>query len=215
MKALIIGATGATGKDLLEVLLNDTEIQRVDVFVRRKLNLEHKKLYTHIIDFDQPGEWEAHVTGDVLFSCLGTTLKAAGSKEAQWKIDYNYQYQFAEIAAKNGVSQYVLVSSMMASAKSRVFYTKMKGQLEDAVKMLGFPKLIIFQPPALLREKSDRKGEIIGVKLINFFNRIGLFRSQKPLSTSLLAEAMVKFVKILKNGEYVIAGQDIVSYQEI
>jgi uncharacterized protein YbjT (DUF2867 family) len=212
MKALLIGATGATGKDLLQLLLNDSEVKSVDIFVRRELELKHEKLTTHIINFDKPEEWENLVIGDVLFSCLGTTLKTAESKEAQWKIDYNYQYQFAEIAKKNGVSQYVLVSSAMASAKSSIFYTKMKGQLEDAVKLLNFPKLIIFKPPLLLRENSDRKAEIVGAKLIKFFNKIGLFRSQKPLSTKHLAEAMIKSVKTLKNGEYIFDGQEILKF---
>jgi uncharacterized protein YbjT (DUF2867 family) len=210
MKALLIGATGATGKDLLNLLLNDNEVESIDIFVRRELNLKHEKLNIHIINFDEPEEWEKLVIGDVLFSCLGTTLKTAGSKTEQWKIDYDYQYQFAEIAKKNDVSQYVLVSSAMASSKSSIFYTKMKGQLEDAVKLLNFTALIIFKPPLLLRENSDRKAEIIGAKLIKFFNKIGLFRSQKPLSTKLLAEIMLKSVKTLKNGEYVFDGQKIV-----
>jgi uncharacterized protein YbjT (DUF2867 family) len=176
--------------------------------------LKHEKLATHIINFDKPEEWENLVKGDVLFSCLGTTLKTAGSKEAQWKIDYDYQYQFAEIAKKNGINQYVLVSSAMASSKSSIFYTKMKGQLEDAVKLLGFPKLIIFKPPLLLRENSNRKAEIIGAKLIKFFNKIGLFSSQKPLSTKCLAEVMLKSVKTLKNGKYIFDGQEILKFYQ-
>jgi uncharacterized protein YbjT (DUF2867 family) len=212
MKAIIIGATGATGKDLLEMLLKDKEIQQVDIFVRQELNLKHEKLNTHIINFDKPEEWKSLITGDVLFSCLGTTLKVAGSKEAQWKVDYDYQYRFAKTAKENEVSQYVLVSSASASAKSPFFYMKMKGKLEDAVKMLDFQKLIIFKPPLLLRENSDRKGEIIVAKLISFFNKIGLFRSGKPLSTKLLAGAMMKSVKSLHNGKYTIEGQRILDF---
>jgi uncharacterized protein YbjT (DUF2867 family) len=201
MKVLIIGATGATGKDLLEIVLEDTEIQKVDIFVRREVNMQHEKLHTHIIDFDKPEEWKDLVTGDVLFSCLGTTRKIAGSKEAQWKVDYEYQYQFAKTARENGVEQYVLVSATGASSKSIAFYNKMKGRLEDAVKLLGFPKIIIFNPPLLIRENTDRKVEIIAEKLIKFFNKIGFFHSQ-TLSTKALAEAMIESVKALKNGTY-------------
>ena len=202
MKVLLVGATGATGKDLLGILLNDSEIQKVEVFVRRELSVKHEKLCVHVINFDKPEEWEALITGDALFSCLGTTLKAAGSKEAQWKVDYEYQYQFADIARKNGVNQYVLVSSAGASAKSPFFYMKMKGQLDGAVKTLDFQKLIIFNPPGLIRKNSDRKGEIFAVKMMKVLNKFGLFRSQKPLSTKLLAEAMIKSVKTLENGVY-------------
>ena len=209
MKVLLIGATGATGKDLLEILLTDNEIQKVDIFVRRELNVKHEKLTAHVINFDKPEEWEALVTGDALFSCLGTTLKAAGSKEAQWKVDYEYQYQFADIARKNGVNKYVLVSSAGASAKSPFFYMKMKGQLDEAVKTLDFPKLIIFNPPGLIRKNSDRRGEIFAVKMMKILNKFGLFRSQKPLATKLLAEAMLKSVKTLQNGDYSISSQQI------
>ena len=210
MKVLIIGATGATGKDLLELLLKDEEINQVDVFVRRELNVKHEKLTTHIIDFDKPEEWKHLVKGDVLFSCLGTTLKLAGSKEAQWKIDYEYQYQFAKIAKENNMNTYVLVSAANASSKSLIFYSKMKGQLEDDVKALKFLKTIIFNPPLLIRENTDRKMEVLGAKMIIFLNNLGIFRSQKPLSTKRLAEAMLKSVKVLKNGDYSITGQNIV-----
>ena len=86
MHALLIGATGATGKDLLELLLKDNAIHQVDIFVRRHPDLQHNKLNIHVIEFDRPEQWKHLVKGDVLFSCLGTTLKAAGSKDAQWKI---------------------------------------------------------------------------------------------------------------------------------
>jgi uncharacterized protein YbjT (DUF2867 family) len=212
MKALLIGATGATGKDLLELLLKDEEIKQVDIFVRRELNVKHEKLNSHIIDFDKPEVWKHLVKGDVLFSCLGTTLKLAGSKEAQWKIDYEYQYQFAKIAKENNVNSYVLVSAANASSKSLIFYSKMKGQLEDDVKALKFLKTIIFNPPLLIRENTDRKMEVLGAKIIIFLNNLGIFRSQKPLSTKLLAEAMLKSVKVLKNGNYSIIGQNILNF---
>ncbi|XRG80162.1 NAD(P)H-binding protein [Rossellomorea sp. GAMAL-10_SWC] len=121
MHALVIGATGATGKDLLELLLKDDSFHQVDIFVRRNLVVKDSKLKVHVIDFDKPEQWKHLVKGDVLFSCLGTTLKLAGSKEAQWKVDYEYQYQFAKFARKNGVDNYVLVSSGYSSANSRFF----------------------------------------------------------------------------------------------
>lgn len=95
--------------------------------MRRDLGLRHEKLKIHVIDFDKPKQWKHLVKGDVLFSCLGTTLKAAGSKEAQWKIDYEYQYQFAKAARENDVDKYVLVSTSLASPDFLFFYTRMKG----------------------------------------------------------------------------------------
>jgi uncharacterized protein YbjT (DUF2867 family) len=212
MKVLLVGATGATGKDLLELLLQDEEIQQVDIFVRRTLKIKNKKLTVHIIDFDKPELWRTLVNGDMLFSSLGTTLKAAGSKDAQWKIDYYYQYLFAKIAKENNVNSYVLVSAANASATSSIFYTKMKGQLEVDVKALAFSKLIIFNPPLLIRKNTDRKMEVLGAKVITFLNKFGILRSQKPLLTKKLAEAMIQSTKVLKDGEYSIKGQHILDF---
>jgi uncharacterized protein YbjT (DUF2867 family) len=195
MHALLIGATGATGSDLLELLLKDDSFRQVDIFVRRDVDRRHAKLNIHVIDFDKPDEWKHLVTGDVLFSCLGTTLKAAGSKEAQWRIDHDYQLEFAKAARENGVDSYILVSSSGASPDSFLFYPRMKGQLEEAVKSLGFPKLSIFNPPILERKNTDRSGEVLGVKVMRFVSSLGLFRSQRPMPTEVLAKALVNAAK--------------------
>ena len=126
MKALVIGATGATGRDLVNQLLTDKDYDEVNVFVRRPLEVESPKLKTHIVDFEKPEEWKDLVNGDVAFSCLGTTLKDAGSKEAQRKVDYDYQYNFAKAAKENEVEDYILVSSYGANPKSKIFYSRMK-----------------------------------------------------------------------------------------
>lgn len=209
MHALVIGATGATGKDLLDLLVQDDFFDQVDIFVRRDLGVQHKKLKIHSIDFDKPEQWKHLVQGDILFSCLGTTLKAAGSKEAQWKVDYGYQYQFAKIARENNVKNYVLVSSSHSSPNSPVFYSRMKGQLEEAVKALGFSKLVIFNPPVLIRKNSDRALEVAGLKAIQLFNKIGFFRTQRPLPTEVLAQAMINSAKIKDNGFFTIRGKEI------
>ena len=183
MKALIIGGTGATGKDLVSLLLEDDTISEVHSFVRRAPSSAHPKLKSHVVDFEQPDTWAELLRGDIAFSCLGTTLAQAGSEEAQWRVDYDYQWQFAERCRKNGVPVFVLVSAAGADAKSSMFYNKMKGKLEDAVKALNFPKLLIFQPSLLVRRHSDRTGENMGMKVINFLNKIGLFKRYKPMPT--------------------------------
>ncbi|MGV3711323.1 MAG: NAD(P)H-binding protein [Gemmatimonas sp.] len=209
MHALIVGVTGATGSDVLDQLLADSACTRVDVFVRRPFDRQHTKLHVHQINFDAPAEWQHLVQGDVLFSCLGTTLKVAGSKEAQWKIDYDYQYNFAKAARENGVASYVLVSADGASARSPIFYSKMKGQLEDAVQALGFQNVIIFNPPILERKNTDRSGEVTGIRVINFLNRFGILRSQKPLRTEILAQAMINCAKVKASGVLKLKGAEI------
>lgn len=200
MKALVIGATGATGRDLVKQLLNDNDFEQVDVFVRKPLNIQNQKLKIHIVDFEKPEDWKDSVKGDVAFSCLGTTLKDAGSKEAQRKVDYDYQFQFAKAAKDNNVEDYILVSAYGANPQSKIFYSKMKGELEDAVRKLHFNKITIFKPGMLERKDSERSGEVLGSRIIKFANKLGLFESQKPLPTDVLAKAMINSSKIKSNG---------------
>ena len=209
MEALVIGATGAVGKDLVGQLLKDDAFERVSVFVRRPLGFENPKLTVHIIDFDHPEQWQHQLQGDVLFSCLGTTIKAAGSQANQWKVDYTYQYEAAKAARENGVETYALVSSIGATPKSKIFYTRMKGELEEAVKKLGFPARFILQPPSLIRKGSDRFGEKAGVVMLKALNAIGLMRSWTPMPTEEVAAAMVRHVKSGRCATETIVAQDI------
>lgn len=209
MKALIIGATGATGKDLVTQLLADDTYSEVHCFVRKPLTLTHPKLHTHVVDFETPEVWADLLRGDVAFSCLGTTLAVAGSKEAQWRVDYDYQYAFAEHCRNNGVPTFVLISAAGAKAQSKLFYNRMKGQLEDAVKALGFARLLIFQPSVLVRKGSDRKGEQFGLKMIVFLNKLGLFKRYRPMPTSVLAEKMRKEVTIAPKGVHTFTLDEI------
>ena len=209
MKALIIGATGATGKDLVTQLLADDTYSEVHCFVRKPLTFTHTKLHTHVVDFETPEAWADLLRGDVAFSCLGTTLAVAGSKEAQWRVDYDYQYNFAEHCRNNGVPTFVLVSAAGATAQSKLFYNRMKGQLEDAVKALDFPSLLIFQPSVLIRSNNDRGAENFSVKAIHFLNKIGLFKRYRPMPTTVLAQKMRKEVAIAPKGVHTFTLDEI------
>ena len=211
MKALVIGATGAIGKDLIEQLLQADIFDRVDIFVRREVKISSAKLVVHVVDFDHPEIWADNLTGDVLFSCMGTTLKAAGSQEAQWKVDYTYQLEAAKAARENGVPSYVLVSSVGADSKSKIFYTRMKGALDDAVQALGFPSCFILQPPSLIRKGSDRFGEKVGIVALKAFNAIGLMRAYTPMPTEAVAGAMIRLATSGRCGTEVIVSQDILA----
>ncbi|ROI05653.1 semialdehyde dehydrogenase [Chryseobacterium sp. G0240] len=200
MKALVIGATGATGKDLVNQLLHDKDFEEVDIFVRKPVDIQDDRLKVHVVNFEKPEEWKGMVKGDVAFSCLGTTLKDAGSKEAQKKVDFDYQYEFAKAAKENNVEDYILVSAYGANPKSKIFYSKMKGELEEAVKQLHFNKITIFKPGMLERKSSERTGEVLGSRIIKFANKLGLLESQKPLPTDVLAKAMINSSKIKSNG---------------
>ena len=197
LKAIIIGATGATGQEIVSQLLEDDSFDSVSIFVRKDPNITHSKLKTYVIDFSKLEEYKELIKGDVLFSCLGTTLRDAGSKEKQYLVDYTYQYEFAKIASDNGVPIYSLISSTGSNENSPFFYPKIKGKLEEAVKKLPFKIVQIFQPPTLIRQKNlIRLGEKIGIKIFGFLNSFGILKSQKPLPVSNLAKVMVENLKM-------------------
>lgn len=214
MKALIIGATGATGKDLLQKLMEDHHFTEIHVFGRRSLNIKNDKVFEHIIDFEKPEIWKGLVTGDVAFSCLGTTLKDAGGKEAQRKVDFDYQLNFAKAARENNVEDFVLVSAYGANPNSKIFYSRMKGELEEEIKKLHFNKLTIFNPGMLERKNSTRTGEVLGSRIIKFVNKLGCFENQKPLPTDVLAQAMINATKIKSKGYSRIKLGNIFSFAE-
>ena len=197
LNALVIGATGATGQEIVSQLLEDDDFDSVSIFVRKDPNITHSKLKTYVIDFSKVEDYRELIKGDVLFSWLGTTLRTAGSKEKQYLVDYTYQYEFAKMASDNGVPVYSLVSSTGANEASPFFYPKIKGELEEAIKKLPFKTIQIFQPPTLIRQKNlMRTGEKIGIKIFGFLNSFGILKSQKPLPVSSLAKVMVDHLKM-------------------
>ena len=194
--ALVLGATGATGQELVKLLLKNSDFSKVSVFVRRPINMEHEKLTVHKVDFSMLNNYKDLVSGDIFFSALGTTRKDAGSKKEQYLVDYTYQYEFAKMASENRVSHYSLVSSVGANDKSYFFYPRIKGDLEESIKRLNFNKIHIFQPPSLIRQTElIRDGEKISLKILSILNKIGVLRSFKPLSVTDLAIKMIRELK--------------------
>jgi len=205
LHALVLGATGATGRELVKLLLNSSDFSKVSVFVRRAISIKHEKLTVHKVDFSRLNNYKDLVNGDIFFSALGTTRKDAGSKKEQYLVDYTYQYEFAQMASENKVSHYSLVSSVGANDKSYFFYPRMKGDLEESIKHLNFNKIHIFQPPSLIRQ-SDliRNGEKISIRILNILNKIGLLKSFKPLSVADLATKMIREVKSKKSDKITV-----------
>jgi uncharacterized protein YbjT (DUF2867 family) len=204
MQALIIGATGATGKDLVQVMLTDNHYTSIVLFVRKPTGITHSKVKEVITDFNNLDTVADAIRGDIWFSCLGTTLKIAGSKAKQWHIDYEIPLKFAQLAKQNGVPMAVLLSAYGASANNSNFYSQMKGKLEDAIESLRFNSYIIFRPGLLLRLDTDRAGEKIGAGVLHFFNRLGLLRKFRPMPTKTLAEKLAKAPIKFSTGKHIV-----------
>jgi len=207
--ANIIGSTGLVGHQLLIQLLDHPEFEKVRIFVRRASGISHPKLEEQIIDFDFPESWKHLVKGDVLFSTLGTTIKTAKTKENQYRVDFTYQYEFAKVASENGVSAYLLVSSLGANPKSSVFYSRMKGELEDAVAKLPFRKLVIIRPSILDGDRQEKRaGEKVGLILSRFVTRF-ILKVYKPTPVDLLASKMISLSLQKVPGITTIGGLDL------
>jgi uncharacterized protein YbjT (DUF2867 family) len=190
--AVMIGATGLVGSQLLSQLLADERVGRVIALGRGKTGAVHSKLEERVIDFDAPESWSPLVKGDVAFSSLGTTLKQAGSQAAQKKVDHDYQLAFARAAASNRVPCYVLVSASSADPSSRVFYSRIKGELDREVQHLGLERVRILRPSLLGGErKQPRAGEKIGSVLLRAANALGIARKYREISGAVVAKAMI------------------------
>ena len=192
LHAIVLGATGATGRELVKYLIKNPKLTKISIFSRKEIGIDDEKLIKHIIDFSCLENYKNIIKGDILFSALGTTLKDAGSKENQFLVDYTYQYKFAKIAAENGVSNYSLVSAHGANSSSSFFYPKIKGELEESIKKLNFNTIHIFQPSFLIRQKDlIRSGEKVAISIFLFLNKFGLFKSMQPISVAFLATIMI------------------------
>jgi len=191
--AIVIGATGLIGKHLTNLLFDNPNYSTVKVFVRRSLNTSNPKLEEHLVNFDKIDNWKSRITGDDLFSAMGTTIRKAGSKEAQYKIDVTYQYEFAKAAAENGVSSYFLVSSSGTNAKSKLFYMRIKGELEEKVKLLPFNKIRIFRPSLLIGERDEKRfGEKAAERLLKIVVPLFPFlKNQRPIEGEKVVRAMI------------------------
>lgn len=194
LKAIVAGATGLVGSRLVRLLLEDIRFESVHILVRRHTGITHPRLTEHMVDFERPREWAALVTGDVLFSALGTTLRKAGSKEDQFRVDFTYQYQVALAAAQNGVPDLVLVSSAGANPESFIFYSKMKGKLEEALQQLNFRRIFILRPSFLQgTRKEKRKAEKLTLLLTKVMTSI-FFRKYRPIQARMVAQAMINTI---------------------
>ncbi|HET8539909.1 MAG TPA: NAD(P)H-binding protein [Anaeromyxobacter sp.] len=190
-RAVVVGATGLVGAELLRLLLADARFGAVAVLARRATGAAHPKLAEHLVAFDAPGAWAPLVGGDVLFSALGTTLRAAGSQEAQHRVDHGYQLAVARAARANRVGTYVLVSSAGASPRARLFYSRMKGELERDVEALGFERTRILRPGLLDGDRREhRTGERLALAVLRPLAPV-LPAPARPIHAATVARAAV------------------------
>jgi uncharacterized protein YbjT (DUF2867 family) len=187
--ALLVGATGLIGSFLLQRLLASERYARVAVWTRRDIGKTHPKLKVEIADFGRLHERRAEA--EDAYCCLGTTIKQAGSQAAFRRVDYDYPVALAMAAAAGGAKRLLVVSALGANADSAVFYNRVKGEMEEAVRAAGVPKTVFFRPSLLSGPRAqERMGEKVGLVLGNILGP--LLGKYRPIHADIVAAAMLK-----------------------
>ena len=193
--ALLAGASGLIGSQLLPLLLASERYAKVTVVGRRALPMQHPKLTQVVTDLDQLPDVRLQLIADDVFCCLGTTLQQAGSKAAFHKVDFQYVVTLAALAADSFAAQFLVVSSMGADAGSRVYYSRVKGEMEAAVRQVPFRAIHIFRPSLLLGARArPRLGEQVGAVALRLLQPLlrGPLRNYRPVAATLVAAAMLR-----------------------
>jgi uncharacterized protein YbjT (DUF2867 family) len=194
--ALIVGATGLIGGYCLDTICDDPNYSEILALVRKPILKTHRKLKTVITKFDDNLEHElSNIQANDVYCCLGTTIKKAGSQQAFKAIDYTLVVTVAELMRKQGAEQFVVISAMGADKNSKVFYNRVKGEMEQALEELDYPCLRIIRPSLLLGQRQElRMGERIGVLLTPVLKpfMMGSLKKYRPVQAESVAEFMAK-----------------------
>ncbi|WP_043965116.1 oxidoreductase [Anoxybacillus thermarum] len=204
--ALVIGASGLVGGELLQRLLRSEHYEQVTVFVRKQMACKHEKLKQVVVDFDNIEQYEEYFHVDDVFSCLGTTMKKAKTKQQFIKVDYEYTLRAAKLAEKCHVKTFLFVSAIGADPHSMFFYNRVKGETEEALQRLTIRSLHIFRPSLLTGERQEfRLGEKTAEWLSHGFSFafVGKWEKYKPIAAKQVAEAMYYAALSEKQGVYI------------
>lgn len=193
--AILVGASGLVGRELLNYLLKGPEYEKVTILVREPLGLRHERLEERVFEFKDLAKYKDLFMANHVFCCLGTTIKKAKSQEAFKKVDVEYPLEAARLAKEMGAEKFLVISSMGANPKSRVFYSRMKGILEQGLKEIGIKTIHIFRPSLLLGDRKEvRLAESVSAILTNWisFIFIGSLKNYKPIAAEVVAKGMYK-----------------------
>jgi uncharacterized protein YbjT (DUF2867 family) len=208
---LLVGATGLVGRECLRLLLADQAYGRIIVVTRRPLSPEVRspKLETHVIDFDHLTEYDDLFHVDAIVCALGTTIRHAGSRTRFRTVDHDYPLAFAKMGRRAGCNHFLVVSALGANLRSRVFYNRVKGELEDALRALGYPRLTIVRPSLLLGPRAElRLGEEVAKRVTRWLGPL-VPRAFKPVEARAVATMLVRAARERETGVRVIESWEI------
>lgn len=193
--AIVAGGTGLVGGHLVDLLINSKDYADIAVVVRKGSSYKKEGILIIDVDYDNLMDYEDSLKADVIFCCLGSTIKKAGSKEKFRQVDFSYPLELAKIALKNESKQFNIVTAGGANSSSMFFYNRVKGEVEEALSELGIESLNIFRPSLLLgKRKEQRFGEEIGAVISKVVNPllVGSLRKYRAIQAETVAKAMLQ-----------------------
>lgn len=214
--AVVIGASGLIGNNLVRELLREDVFKKVRVLVRREINIIHPKLQQEIVDFNDINDYTGKFGfGDVIFCCIGTTQKKVkGNKEVYTRIDFDIPVNAARMGIVNQFKKFLIVSSIGANENSINFYLKLKGKTENALQQFPFESLSIFRPSILLGDRNEiRPGEKIMQSIMKAASVVfmGSLKRYRAIDASVVAKAMVNESKRNNPGIHILDYTDMIS----
>ncbi|WP_338815273.1 oxidoreductase [Bernardetia sp. Wsw4-3y2] len=207
--AVIAGSTGLIGQQLIKHLSEDNRYDKILALTRKAKVSDLPKVEYVVVDFDHLPIYQKEIQGDDAFCALGTTRQKAGSKEAFYKVDYTYIWEFGRIMAQNQAQSFTLVSSMGADKDSFFYYNEVKGKIEDSISQLDFEKITIVRPSLLLGDREEeRLGEGIAQTFSKLFSPI-IPAKYDGIEASQVAKAMIKAANDGKNELEIIENDEL------
>ena len=192
--AIVLGASGLTGRHLLERLVADDRYGEVRLFSRRNSGHSSPKIREYIGDILHLEQFREDFRADVVFCCVGTTSSKTGDRNLYRAIDYGIPFHAARLASENGIPAFLVISSIGADPKSRVFYTRTKGEMEEAVLSLQIPHTYILRPSLILGDRKERRWTEEAAAVIMKSARFlmtGRLRNYRPIEAATIASAMI------------------------
>lgn len=213
MKAIVLGASGLVGSELVRQLVEDQRFEKMYLLSRKSLDFKDAKILNYTVDFDNLDLFPFEDQVDTLFIAFGTTLAIAGSKEKQFQIDVEIPTHIMQLAKDAGVKNCVLVSSMGVSEKSIFFYPRMKAQLDQRARAMQFDKLILLKPSMLDgNRKEKRTGEKVGIIIGNLLGKTNLIENYRPVKIEKVAKCMRSVVFDFPSGKHEVNSKEIQTY---
>ena len=194
--ALVFGSSGLIGGHLLNQLIKDNNYNKIKIFVRSEPENNDPKVEIIKTDFNNLENHKEDIKGDDCFFCIGTTKQNSPDKNEYRRVELDVPKEIAQIAKSNSVNSFVFVSSGYADSKSSGDYLKYKGEVEEELKRLNFPKLGIMRPSFLLGDRKEKRiGEKIGIFVFNLLSPLflGPLKKMKPIHSEIVARSMIKF----------------------